>query len=271
MKIVLNYDYSAYPFTTASYLEMAAKKTPGVECYRRGQIDAEKANLIINVMPFEFLLTAPGVPSVYWEIDNHLIRGWKVQYYNRVDRVYVAQKHFLDLYPPRRTYYLPLGCWPDVHHYFKPERELYDIGFIGNGTYPFRRTLLEQLDLTYKLLWANTPPGVPYSKALSACTMTFNRSMNHDVNMRFFECLAIGRLLFTDRLAEQKDFAQENVHYIGYKDWPDLREKIAYYLQHPNEREAIAAAGAKHVRENHTYGHRLRQILEAFGWRPPGS
>jgi hypothetical protein len=266
MNLLLNYDYDSYPYTTASYLEMAAKEIKDIKVLRCDPDLQDKPDLIINVMPFDQMYVYPGIPSCYWEIDCHIIQGKKTSYYDMVDRVYIAQEPFLRLYPPGKTFYLPLGCDPDLHKRFPDEPRLYDIGFIGNSTYPERSKLLEQLATKYKVLRTNSPPGIPYSKLLSQCDLIFNRSLLFDVNMRFFEALAIGRLLLTDYLPAQDKIAEVNKHYQIFSDWHDLDSKVAYYLKNSDERERIALAGVKQVTENHTYKHRLGSILHDFGW-----
>jgi hypothetical protein len=262
--IILNYDYNHYPFTTASYLDDAAKKIKGINCYRITEDYPAKPDLVINVMPFSEMFVIPGVPSCYWEIDDHMIRGHKPEYYAMVDHVYVAQSYFQELYPPKKTSYLPLACDPEKHHRIHGLKQKYDIGFLGNDTYPVRRLALEQLATKYKVLRSNSAPGLPYSTLLSQCKMTFNYSLDHDVNMRFFEAIAIGRLLLTDYLPEQDEFATVGKHYQTFQSWQELDGQVGYYLSHEEEREKIALAGSLHMMRQHTYEIRLRKILTDF-------
>lgn len=262
LKILINYDYQYFPFTTASYLEIAAKRRNDLKMYRRGRLEPREADLIINVMPCSKFVSFCSVPTVYWEIDCHLVRGSKPDFYEQANLVYIGQAAYIDFYPRPKTRVLPLACDPVLHSRQKVKKELFDIGFIGNDTYPQRRTLLEQLSLNFDLLRTNTKPGLPYAKALSECKSCFNRSMDRDINMRFFEALSIGRLLFTDYVPGQELFAEADKHYILYKDWADLRKKLTYYLKHENEREALALAGSNHIKRHHTYDHRLNQIIE---------
>ena len=44
--------------------------------------------------------------------------------------------------------------------------------------------------------------------------------------------------------------------------WGELREKVAYYLAHEDERRAIAARGHEHFLRHHTYAVRARELLE---------
>ena len=49
---------------------------------------------------------------------------------------------------------------------------------------------------------------------------------------------------------------------VTYTDQADLRDKVAYYLAHPEERTRIAAAARAHVYAHHTYDHRAARLTE---------
>lgn len=95
----------------------------------------------------------------------------------------------------------------------------------------------------------------------------FNVSILNDLNMRFFEVMSTGTALLTNVDVEgwsELGF-KEGVHFIGYGGADDAIKKIHYYLEHPEEREAIAKAGNMLVRSEHTYAHRLRELLSVCG------
>jgi spore maturation protein CgeB len=268
MKVFINYVYGYIPYTTAYYIERAFARVKGVEVCRLGENDPGKVDLIVNIMPMKALITSPGIPSCYWEIDCHVVQGRNKEIYEATDRVYIAQKEFLDYYPAKKTSYLPLACDPQLFHRFYEEPQKYDIGFIGNTNYPERRTLLQQLGTRFELLSAESKPGAPYSRLISSCKMGFNRSLFRDLNMRFFEVMSCGRLLLTDYLPAQDDIAKIGVHYDIYKDWRDLEAKVKFYLTHEKERERIASQGSLWIKTHHTYEHRVLKILADFGYNP---
>lgn len=45
-------------------------------------------------------------------------------------------------------------------------------------------------------------------------------------------------------------------------DWDDMTTRIDHWLDNPEGRQVIAAQGALHVREHHTYRQRVKRILE---------
>lgn len=266
MKLVLNYDYKAYPYTTASYVELAAKQIPGVELFRVPELTDQTPDLVINIMPFDNYFYIPDVPTAYWEIDNHIMKGCNKAYYDLSTIVYVPQEPFISFYPKNKTKILGLGACPERHRMTPDTPIEFDVGFIGNDTYPLRRDLLDRLERNFNVLRTTSEPGIPYSDLLSKCALTFNCAMDKDVNMRFFEAMAVGRMLLTDYLPQQDSFAVAGKHYVAYADWPDLQKKVQYYLQFPQQREEIAQAGVQNILNNNTYKHRLLQILSDFGY-----
>ena len=261
MNILLNYQYDLYPFTTASYFEMAIKSHKKHKLVKRDEAFNEKIDLVINIEPVPCMVRMSGVPSVYYEIDNHVIRGSDKHWYIDTDLIFLAQPYFKDFYKDWKTDNLPLACCPDVHKRYEDEPQEYDIGFIGNDTYPYRRMLLDILSANYKVLRTTAEPGEPYSRLLNRCKIIFNCAMDNDVNMRFFEGMACGRLLLSDYLPEQDNYAIDGVHYVAYRSVDELLEKVNYYLKNNKEREKIAKQGMEHVHKNHNYNIRLEELL----------
>jgi spore maturation protein CgeB len=50
-----------------------------------------------------------------------------------------------------------------------------------------------------------------------------------------------------------------------YDDLPSLIEQARYWLDHEDERRAVAEAGYQRVMAEHTYDHRFEQIFEQMG------
>jgi hypothetical protein len=178
-----------------------------------------------------------------------------------MDLILLAQERFKPYYQEYPNAILPLACCPDLHKRYPDEPRNFDVAFLGNASYPHRRKYLEMIDQNFKLLRSNAQPGEPYSRLLNQADILFNCAMEQDVNMRFFEAISCGRLLISDFLKEQDQFAEAGKHYVAFDNKDDLIEKIKYYLDHPEERELIAKAGMEHIQVNHTYSIRLTQLI----------
>lgn len=52
---------------------------------------------------------------------------------------------------------------------------------------------------------------------------------------------------------------------MSYESYQDLLDKVHYYLEHEEERRAIARRGYEKVKAHHTYRHRIQEMLEVLG------
>ena len=81
------------------------------------------------------------------------------------------------------------------------------------------------------------------------CHSDFDR--NNAINMRVFESLACGNLLFTDSHSFMKKFFINKKHLIYYRNKKELLNKINYYKNNLNEAEQISLNGHKLVLIKH--------------------
>ena len=91
-------------------------------------------------------------------------------------------------------------------------------------------------------------------------------------NMRMFEATGVGALLVTESATNLSDFFESGREVVAYDGVDDLVEKIRHFLKHDEERRRVAAAGQRRTLTEHTYGHRIRQLvrmLEARLAQPP--
>ena len=260
-KILFNYDYSMAPYHTLFYYEKAAKQSELFTAHRRGDIAPCDADYIVNGESCAYSMTAPGVPSCYYETDSHLIHGWNPEFYDPVDLVLIPHKEHLNYYPKGKTRVLSFAADPELHRPIDGIIEHYDIAFVGNNTYPTRRHILHQLQKRYKVLITNAGAGLPYSREFAKAKLAFNYSMKYECNMRFFECMSMGKVLITDYLAELDEYATAGEHYAAYHDMTSLFKAIDNLLKQPNKRHAIGQAARENIILYHTYKHRLMELI----------
>lgn len=79
---------------------------------------------------------------------------------------------------------------------------------------------------------------------------------------RMFELAANGVMQISDGGRFLSAFYEPGREIIGYSSADDLIDKIRYYLEHDDEREAIARAGFRRVMRDHRMSQRLRQAAE---------
>lgn len=83
------------------------------------------------------------------------------------------------------------------------------------------------------------------------------------VNLRIFEAVAAGCFLLTDYCEEITTLFTPGEEIEVYRSGSELKEKVRYYLAHPEERERIARNGHARFLRGHGWHDRVKQILSA--------
>jgi glycosyltransferase involved in cell wall biosynthesis len=107
--------------------------------------------------------------------------------------------------------------------------------------------------------------GLEYAKAVGATAINlgFLRKGNRDVQTtRSIEIPACGAFMLAERTDDHRRLFEEGREAEFFDSFDELLEKCRYYLAHPEERRAIAAAGRQRcLDDDYSYGARLRQVL----------
>ncbi|MBL7196671.1 MAG: glycosyltransferase [Candidatus Omnitrophica bacterium] len=82
-----------------------------------------------------------------------------------------------------------------------------------------------------------------------------------DINPRVFEATACGAFVLTNENPYLADLYEIDKEIVCYKSKQELREKIKYYLKHPDQRKTIAQKGQQKAHREHTYEKRLQKII----------
>lgn len=96
------------------------------------------------------------------------------------------------------------------------------------------------------------------------------------VSNRLFDTLAAGGgLLLHQQFPGMEHYLnlKDGVHLVTWQSYDDLREKIAYYLAHPDEREKIVRKGQSEALRFHSFEYRLTQLFDMLNKPnniPPG-
>lgn len=81
-------------------------------------------------------------------------------------------------------------------------------------------------------------------------------------NMRLYEATGVGTLLITDWKENLHELFEPGKEVVTYHTPEECAELIVYYLEHEEEREAIARAGQKRTLREHTYYHRMQEFVD---------
>jgi spore maturation protein CgeB len=106
--------------------------------------------------------------------------------------------------------------------------------------------------------------GLEMFRVLRRARVVLNRHIElaagYANNMRLYEATGVGTLLLTDAGRNLVDLFEPGDEVVVYRDEDDLVEKITYFLEHDDEREAIARAGHERTLSEHTYAHRMKEL-----------
>ncbi|MGN6580918.1 MAG: CgeB family protein, partial [Bordetella sp.] len=113
--------------------------------------------------------------------------------------------------------------------------------------------------------------GLSMYRSLARSRITLNRHIdvaeNNANNMRLFEATGVGTMLLTDRKDNLGELFEIGKEVVAYSSPEEAAELIRYYLDHPEEAQAIAKAGQARTLREHTYRHRMEElapILEKY-------
>ena len=81
-------------------------------------------------------------------------------------------------------------------------------------------------------------------------------------NCRLYEATGVGTLLITDWKVNLHKMFEIGKEVVAYRSPEECSELIQYYLEHDDEREAIACAGQQRTLREHTYYQRMQELVE---------
>jgi len=79
-------------------------------------------------------------------------------------------------------------------------------------------------------------------------------------NMRLFETTGVGTCLITDWKENLHELFVPDKEVVTYRNAQECVEKVQWLLDHPREREEIAAAGMARTLREHTFAHRAVEL-----------
>lgn len=102
-------------------------------------------------------------------------------------------------------------------------------------------------------------------RVLCESKITINRHIDvaedNANNMRLFEATGCGALLITDAKRNLDDLFRVGVEVVTYRDENEAAALVEQYLADEPARERIARAGQQRTWQEHTYAHRMRELL----------
>jgi spore maturation protein CgeB len=80
--------------------------------------------------------------------------------------------------------------------------------------------------------------------------------------MTLYEATGVGALLVIDQREDLHRLFAPGKEVVAYRSPGECAELIGYYLTHEEERRAIALAGQQRTLSEHTYYHRMQELVD---------
>jgi glycosyl transferase family 1 len=158
-----------------------------------------------------------------------------------------------------------------------------DASFVGSGQYPHRHAVLRAVAAMVRLQirgsgWSDAPPDLPvaggpvHGRRLAevvrgaAISLGANAHAEQDeacasASNRMWKVLGCGGFYLGPWVEAMDAFAVGGRHCAWYRSPADAAEQARHYVDRPDERGRIAAAGRAHALRHHTYASRLELLV----------
>lgn len=244
------------------------------------------ADIIIVMWP-EYPLLKRSFKKVMW-LQNG---GWASQipqFQEHFDIVFCASKLLCERFPG--LFYLPAGCSNSkLYRPLPPDpRFESEICFLGNYSKEGRsaehaaRYMLPATDFQFDIWgsgWESAQPPIlrQFNRGrlpvkltpvvLSSCKtfLSYHSRLHRQDDMpsgRVFDALACEAFVISDYMPSLEIFEPYVVFTTG---GDDLREKIRYFLMHPEARDAKVCGARSFILHYHTNAHRAKEIARVLG------
>jgi spore maturation protein CgeB len=184
------------------------------------------------------------------------------------------------------AHYLPPACWPVWHRRVQlteADRRKYGCDLCtASNMYYYRARMLEIFDAYDLKMWGIGYP--PYlvsplrahypgiyvaegekAKAFNAAKIVLN-TMHYaeieGVNQRLIEATGCGGFVITEWNPALPELFEPEHEVVTFRTRRELKEKVDYYLAHPEERQEIADRGYARAQRDHIYEKRFDRMLE---------
>jgi spore maturation protein CgeB len=238
-----------------------------------------------------------GVITVLWFVEDYLrFTYWKgmAQFY---DFVFTIQRgeclEVIRKAGAGQVQYVPVGCDPAIHRPVEltaEERARWGapISFVGAGYHNRQQLFASLADMPFKIWGTEWPDCRPfdrmvqehgrrltpeeYNKIFSSTDINLNLHSSTEkdgvdpagdfVNPRTFELAAAGAFQLVDHRSLLGEVFTPEKEVAVFHSGRELKDRIEYFTNRPDERHELAQRARERAQKEHTYAHRMRQMLE---------
>lgn len=237
-----------------------------------------------------------GVITVLWFVEDYLRFGYWKEMAKFYDFIFTIQRgkciEEIRKAGCPEVHYLPVACDPIVHRpviLSEEEKARWGspISFVGAGYHNRQQVFASFADMPLKLWGTEWPECRPfdrlvqekgrrltpeeYIKIFNASEININLHSSDErdgvdpfgdfVNPRTFELAAAGAFQLVDQRSLLSECFEPGKEVITFSNPRELKQQIAHYLEHPEERGQVVEAARARVLRDHTYQARMQQML----------
>ena len=240
-----------------------------------GVLDEETCMRLSNIAP---------TVNITFDVRDYERSKWQYDLVPYLDAYFFACQEDVEVCKKlgyNNAFTLQSSCDMDVYRQIDLKfKHSPDIVFVGNRYLNTnlnferaqeRQDMVEFLKLTYGNKFASYGMGqerqmvnpqeevnIYNSAKIVVCHNNYNRSFY--TSDRIWRAMACGAFVLTPSFYGIDSLFEVGIHLDIWRNFKELKEKIDYYLENEEERQAIAKAGMLYVRENHSYYDRIETI-----------
>jgi len=241
-------------------------------------------------------LRSRGVITVLWFVEDYLrFTYWRemAKYY---DFVFTIQKgeciEKMKAAGAGEVHYVPTACDPHFHaplQLSEQDKKTWGspISFVGAGYHNRVQMFATLADQPFRIWGSEWPNGKPfdrlvqeesrrikpeeYVKIFNATDVNLNLHSSSErdgvdpsgdfVNPRTFELASCGAFQLCDNRQLLPELFEVGKEIITFSNLEEMKEKMEYYREHPEERRAVCERARARVLKDHSYERRIEQML----------
>lgn len=211
---------------------------------------------------FHFSVRPPAKKVVLVETDPHVLKSHYSVPEAYSDLVFCMQTPYMS----GSDHWLPYAC--DTNRFYPEEREMvYDACIIGLQ-YQQRTDLVNRLRSGgKKVFYENGLVFDEYREIYNSSKIALSWSSMDDTPVRVFEAMGMMRPLVANRTPDLLKLFDEGTHFLGFNTLDEAERHVNFLLENPEFAKKMAKAGYNEVIANHTWKHRINDMLNVLGVR----